>query len=643
MKSKPKRLTNSKDVANKLRAADLDIDDVSDDSEDDRVIGRAFWRSLLVVFGFVGLAGGIYILNMASPKVPRLSESATKAPLVRESFAVQSLPSIPLVDESESSNVVFNHFNGKEGDRLLPETMGGGCGFLDFDNDGDQDILLVNSSPWPWAKQKPEKDVTMALFENDGTGKYTNVTKAFGLEVQLYGMGPAFGDYDGDGWTDLFVTGVGQNRLFHNEQGKGFTDVTDQFGVAGRTNDWSCPAMWFDYDRDGRLDLLVGHYVEWSRELDLRQGFTLTGLGRAYGPPTAFGGTYLTLYHNEGNSFRDVSKEAGLEIQNPATKVPVAKSLALLLTDANFDGWPDVVVSNDTVQNFLLINNRDGTFDEQGIVSGMGLDRNGVATGAMGIDCAHFRNDENLAVAIGNFANEPSSLYLSHAGKPVFSDKSNSTGFGPQTKRLLTFGLVFADMDLDGRQDLVCSNGHLEEEISKVQPNQRYKQPPQLFWNAGRNDQASDELVPLLEPQTGATFQAPLVGRGLAYADIDSDGDLDLLMAANGDRAKLFRNELKLGNRWLRIKLKGTTSNTEAIGASIQIPYGDQIMSRYVSPTRSYLSQVELVATFGFGPESNTIGLADPTEIHIVWPNGQSQSEPIDGLNKVLTITQKQK
>jgi len=519
--------------------------------------------------------------------------------------------------------------------------MGGGGGFFDFDNDGDQDILLVNSSSWPWAKEKPSPTKTMALFQNDGAGKFEDITNSFGLDVELYGMGPAFGDYDGDGWTDLFVTGVGQCRLFHNEKGKGFVDVTDRFNVAGRSSDWSCPAMWFDYDRDGRLDLLVGHYVEWSRELDLRQGFTLTGLGRAYGPPTAFGGTYLTLYHNEGNSFKDVSKEAGLEVQNPATKVPVAKSLALLLTDANFDGWPDVVVSNDTVQNFLLLNNQNGTFDEQGIASGIGLDRNGVATGAMGIDCAYFRNDENLAVAIGNFANEPSSLYVSHAGKPVFSDKSNSTGFGPQTKRMLTFGLVFADMDLDGRSDLVCSNGHLEEEISKVQPNQRFKQPPQLFWNAGRNDETSDELVPLLESQTGEAFQTPMVGRALAYADIDNDGDLDLLMVANGERARLFRNDLKPGKRWLRIKLKGLTGNTEAIGATISIKYGDEFMTRCISPTKSYLSQCELPATFGFGIETAEALAIMPTEIKIAWPNGSQQTEPIIELNQVMTIEQK--
>lgn len=614
--------------------------DELDDSGDDAIIGLAFWRSAWVILGLIACGGGIYLLANSSSKKPDVKQSETVVPTYREENASQPLPEIPLEDITKEAGIHFVHFNGKEGERLLPETMGGGGGFFDFDNDGDQDILLINSSPWPWAKSesadKTKGDTnkpTHHLYENDGAGKFKDVTQEKGLAITMYGMAPAFGDYDGDGWTDVYITAVGQCKLFHNERGEKFIDVTDKYNVGGDATAWSCPAMFFDYDRDGKLDLLVGHYVEWSRELDFRQGFTLLGLGRAYGPPTAFGGTYLKLYHNEGDSFKDVTKEAGLEIKNPATGVPVAKTLGLIATDADFDGWPDVVVSNDTVQNFLLLNTRDGKFKEAGLTSGIALDRMGNATGAMGIDCAHFRNDENLAVAIGNFANEPSSLYVSHAGKAQFADKAMGTGFGPQTKRVLTFGLFWADLDLDGRLDMVCANGHVEEEIAKVQPNQRFAQPPQLFWNAGLNNETSTELVALTEQQTGAAFQAPIVGRAAAYADIDNDGDIDMLIVENGGSAKLYRNNQKLGNHWLRIKLRGSGSNPDAIGTSLSIPLEYEVLYREVSPTKSYLAQCELPVTFGFGKKV-------PTKVDIVWPDGQKQTQKIDQLDTMIEISQ---
>ncbi len=390
--------------------------------------------------------------------------------------------------------------------------------------------------------------------------------------------------------------------------------------------------MWFDFDRDGKLDLLVGNYIQWSREIDLQQGFTITGVGRAYGQPTNFAGTFLRLYRNTGNGFDDVSEKSGMMIRNANTNVPSSKCLALAIADVNHDGWPDVVVANDTVQNFLLLNRRDGTFMDIGVQAGVAFDRFGNATGAMGVDCAHYRNDENLAIAIGNFANESSSFFVSRGKTPQFFDAATPTGFGPQTLLRLTFGMMFCDMDLDGRLDIVCTNGHLEEEIAKIQPTQRYEQASQLFWNAGKS--ARTELVELGENEVGKDFLKPIVGRGCAFADIDGDGDIDLLLMTNGGPVHLMRNDQRLGNHWLRVVLKGTRDNRDAIGSEVILRGRDFATFRCVTPTRSYLSQSELAVTFGLGK------LTQVEEIEIIWPSGGVQRVPVPGVDRTITIEQ---
>jgi hypothetical protein len=311
--------------------------------------------------------------------------------------------------------------------------------------------------------------------------------------------------------------------------------------------------------------------------------------------------------------------------------VPVAKSLGMAMLDADNDGWMDIVVANDTVQNFLFMNQKNGTFVETAYSAGVAVDRNGMSTGAMGVDVASYRNGDQIAIAIGNFANEPSSLYMSKGKKPHFSDEAASTGFGPQSRLRLTFGLFFADMDLDGRQDIVCANGHLEDEISKFQPSQHYEQAPQLFWNAG--PEAGTEFVDLNETKTGAAFHKPFVGRAACYADIDADGDSDVLFVGNGQRAILLRNDEKFGHNWLRVKLKGKGHNTEAIGATITIDVDADTHRRVITPTRSYLSQCELPATFGFGDRK-------PTKMNIQWPDGSKQQVEIKDLNTVMLIEQ---
>jgi enediyne biosynthesis protein E4 len=613
----------------KIKQTDIDAGD-EQDQQNDAVIGRALWASLGVIAG-VGLVvgAGIWVYVLTRPK--QVEVVTTVAPATKREAVKVTLPKIPLVNISEQAGVDFVHFTGKEGQRLLPETMGGGGGFFDYDSDGDQDILLVNGAPWSWAREMPEKMPTMHLYQNDGTGKFTDVSAQVGLDKSFYGMAPAFGDYDNDGWVDVYITAVGKNHLYRNNQGV-FEDVTEAMGVGGNEEDWNCPALWFDYDRDGKLDLMVGKYVQWSRDIDLKQGFTTTGVGRAYGQPTNFAGTFLQLYHNNGDRFEDVSEKAGVMIRNASTGVPSSKTLGLAMADPNHDGWPDVMVANDTVQNYLLINKNDGTFVDVGVQSGVALDRFGIATGAMGVDCAYYRNDDNLAIAIGNFANEPSSFYVSRGRTSQFFDRATATGFGPQTLLRLTFGMMFADMDLDGRQDLLCTNGHLEEEISKIQPTQQYEQSSQLFWNAG--PKTPTELIELTENEVGKEFLKPMVGRGSAFADIDGDGDIDLLMLANGGKARLFRNDQTTGHHWLRVKLVGKKDNRDAIGAEVAVRLGTQVLRRTVTPCRSYISQSELPVTFGFGTASNV------AEIEITWPNGTSQKVPVDKVDQTITVTQ---
>src|ERR1700730_5047041 len=318
-------------------------------------------------------------------------------------------------------------------------------------------------------------------------------------------MGGGGADYDNDGWIDLFVTAVGGNHLFRNVGGH-CTDVTASAGVGGHDDQWSTCATWLDYDRDGNLDLFVCNYVRWSKAIDLQQDFRLVGLGRAYGPPRTFEGTFPYLYHNDGHGrFTDVSSKAGVQIRNPNTHVPMAKSLGVGAVDLDADGCPDLVVSNDTVQNFVFHNERNGTFTEIGATAGIAFDPYGNSRSAMGIDAADFRNDGSLGIAIGNFANEMTALYVSQQAPLQFADEAIVAGIGPASRSALTFGVLFVDYDLDGRLDLLTANGHIEEAINTVQASQTYPQPPHLFWNAGAAGRAT--FAPVLPDAAGDLFR----------------------------------------------------------------------------------------------------------------------------------------
>ena len=572
-------------------------------------IRRALWWSLAVAVALgVAVAVAVVLREPTRQRGPT-QEHQVVGPATAPVPAVA--PAIPFKEIALAAGVAFTHENGAYGERLLPETMGGGVAFLDYDGDGDQDLLLVNSASWPW---RDEAKATSRLYRNRGDGIFDDVSEDTGMDLRLYGMGVATGDYDGDGFVDVFVSAVGTNRLLRNVEGKRFVDATAEAGVAGAEDAWSTSAAFFDYDGDGDLDLFVCNYVSWSPAIDRAVDFRLTGIGRAYGPPTDFPGAHSYLYRNDDGAFVDVSAQAGIQVANPATGLAVGKALAARPLDANGDGWLDLAVANDTVRNFLYVNQRDGTFRENGIAAGIAFDPTGSATGAMGIDAAHYDNDGKLAVAIGNFANEMSSFYVARPGEDIFSDDAIVAGIGAPSRRALTFGLAFLDADLDGRLDMFAANGHVEPEIARVQASQRYAQPAQLFWNCGVDCPRRFALA----PETG-DLTMPLVGRGVAYADIDGDGDLDLAVTQVGGRVALLRNEQASGNAWVRFVLADRLPNVHAIGATVTLKVGDAAQTRLVIPARSYLSQVELPVTFGLGKAT----IIDAVTVR--WPDGEMQ------------------
>jgi hypothetical protein len=584
------------------------------------------------------IAGGaaVYFWFLrASAKPLAVAIPQPKAPVAPD-FSDVRPPAVRFTDITELAGIAFQHSNGSFGLKLLPETMGAGCALLDYDNDGDQDVLFVNSRRWP---DDPERDkspaLTPALYQNDGKGSFTDVTGEVGLDVTLFGMGVTVGDYDNDGFADLFITAIelDGNRLYHNEGGKRFRDVTAG-DLAARAG-WATGAAFFDANNDGNLDLFVCNYVKWTREIDYQQGFTLDGKNRAFGPPFSFDGSFCQLFFGDGRgTFRDVSSAAGIQKTNPNTGVPMGKALGVVTCDLERDGWIDVIVANDTVQNFLFHNRGGGQFEEVGVESGIAFDRDGKARGAMGIDVAEYR-DGKIGIAIGNFANEMTGFYVNQGDSRLFfADKAIAEGIGPPSQLLLKFGVFFFDYDLDGRPDVLSANGHLEEDISKVQASQTYAQRPQLFWNCGAQRRIA--FVEVKSEHAGSDLFGPLVGRGAAYGDIDNDGDLDVLITANGGRPRLLRNDGGNSNHWLRVVLEGdgTRTNRSAIGAVVELKAGDRTQRQELIGGRSYLSQPELVLTFGLGDASEI------DELTVSWPGGSKQSLAHVPADQVLKIRQ---
>ena len=509
-------------------------------------------------------------------------------------------PLFQLKDVTVQAGINFRHNSGAYGGKLLPETLGSGCAFLDYDADGYQDILLVNSMDWPGHKRARS---TLRLYKNNRNGTFSDVTRAAGLDIELYGMGVAVGDYNNDGFPDILITCVGQNHLFRNT-GKGtFQDVTKSSGLAGRQA-FSTSALWFDYNRDGHLDLFVCNYVNWSPEHDVF--CSLDGKNKSYCTPEAYRGETCWLFHNRGDgTFEDVTASSGIFDTS-------SKSLGVAMFDFDQDGWPDLFVANDTQPNKLYRNLRNGKFKDAAVEAGLAFSADGKARAGMGVDVGDFENSGRPGIAITNFDNEMVGLYRSPAAGQ-FDDVSIAAGVGGPSKTTLGFGCGFADLDLDGRLDLIVANGHIDDTVRNIRGNVGYAQPPHLFLNLG-NGKFQD-----VAGAFGGDFAAPRVGRGLAFADFDLDGDVDLLLTTNNGPAYLFRNDLRSGNRALRLRLTGTKSNRDAIGAIVRIHSNGQSQMRTVRGGSSYLSQSELPLTFGVG-KSDRID-----RITVEWPSGATQ------------------
>jgi hypothetical protein len=605
-------------------------------------IRKALIRSLLAILLLAGIASVVWWFSRPQAVVEAPAPIEVSVPVEVAPAVGNRPPAVHFKDITEESGINFVHVNGAFGDRLIPETIGSGVAFFDYDNDGDQDLFLVNFRYWPDhpgtiqpnpgqpnPAQSNGQRPTQALYRNDGSGRFEDVSTEAGLAIEEYGMGVAIGDYDGDGWRDLFLTSLHGNRLFRNDHGR-FREVTAEAGVGGDPRSWSTGAAFFDYDGDGDLDLFVANYVDWSADIDREIDFRLAGLGRAYGAPNHFNGTDNVLYSNLGDgTFEDVSVAAGIQVHDEVSGLPVGKGLGVAPVDYDRDGHVDLLVTNDTVRNFLYHNFGDGRFEEVGTFEGIAYDRQGKATGGMGIDVARYRNDQDLGILIGNFANEMSSLFVTVDGGLPFADEAVLEGIGPASRQALTFGVLFLDVDLDGRLDLLQANGHLEHEINKVQPSQHYAQPAQLFWNCGSACRGC--FQPVTDP---GDLSQPMVGRGAAYADIDNDGDLDLVISQNGRAARLFRNDQDLGHHWLRLQLIGKAPNRDAIGARIALRANGISQYRRLMPSRSFISQVALAPTFGLGDATRV------DAIDITWPDGSQQTVQPEGVDRELTVVQ---
>lgn len=523
--------------------------------------------------------------------------SASGLPL--DAFAAPPAPGFRLVDATAGAGIQFRHNSGAYGGKLLPETLGSGCAFLDYDGDGWQDILLINGMDWPGHKRERS---TLKLYRNNRNGTFSDVTHRAGLDIEMYGMGVAVGDYDNDGYPDILVTCVGQNVLFKNT-GKGtFRDVTKASGLGGRQA-FSTSALWFDFDRDGLLDLFVCNYVKWSPEHDVF--CSLDGKNKSYCTPEAYRGETCWLFHNLGNGkFEDVTPTSGVFDSS-------SKSLGVALLDYDEDGWPDLLVANDTQPNKLYRNQRNGTFKDVAVEAGIAFSAEGKARAGMGVDVADFNNSGRPGVAITNFDNEMIGLYRA-SGDGNYVDVATQSGVGLASKDRLGFGCVFLDADLDGWLDLAVVNGHIDDTVRNVR-GVGYAQSPQLFLNDGQGKFRD------VAGEIGGGFTQPKVGRGLAYGDFDRDGDLDLLMTTNNGPAYLFRNDQAGGNKSIRIRLIGTKSNRDAIGARVRIFHGETSQSRLVKGGSSYLSQSELPLTFGLGKREKIDRLV------IDWPGGATE------------------
>jgi hypothetical protein len=518
-----------------------------------------------------------------------------------------AVPAVRFTDVTREAGITFVHNNGARGKKYFPETCGSGCAFLDYDRDGSLDLLLVNSMDWPGAKgPKPSR---MALYRGNGRGSFTETTAAAGLDVPMYGIGCAVGDYDNDGFPDLYVTAaLGPSRLFHNRGGR-FEEVTETAGVDNEKR-WGSSAAWLDYDGDGRLDLFVGNYIRWTPATDLACHSIRPGV-KSYCTPEAYRGESCRLYRNiGGGTFRDVTRAAG--VHNPN-----GKSLAVVASDLDADGWTDLIVANDTQPNYLYHNLR-GRFEEVGLEQGIAFGDQGKPRAGMGVDVAEPENDGRTCILVNNFSGEGNG-YFRRQESGDFVDAAAECGMVPTSLQFLGWGAAFLDADLDGWQDAFLLNGHIDPDIQDALPTITYAERPLLFRQAARGRYE--------EVGEAAGLNSRYVGRGLAVGDYDNDGDPDLLVAENHGPAHLLRNDTPPGRHWVRLRLEGSRSNRSAIGAKITVRAGGIEHTAYVKNGGSYASHSDDRLLIGLG------SAVEIEELTVRWPSGavtRLRSVPVD-------------
>ncbi|MGB6391648.1 MAG: CRTAC1 family protein [Candidatus Acidiferrales bacterium] len=508
--------------------------------------------------------------------------------------------SVAFVDVARSAGISFIHDRAASAEKYLIETMGAGCGWIDYDQNGLFDLYLVNSAAT--RVYAPAAPLRSALYRNNGDGSFTDVTSRAGVGAEgLFGMGVAVGDYDNDGFPDLFVLGYGRCILYHNNGDGTFSDVTAHAGVSN-SGRWASSAAWFDYDNDGHLDLVIANYVDWSPDNNFWCGEHRPGF-RSYCHPDDYHGQPPTLLHNDGDgTFTDVSRASGVGLKP-------GNGLGIVTFDYDNDGWQDIFVANDSMPNFLFHNNRDGTFTEVGYLAGVAVSMDGAAEAGMGTDAADVTGSGRMDLVVTHLDLQLARLYQ-NLGDGTFDDATLRSKLAYSTFHSSGFGVRFLDYDNDGARDLFIANGHVLDNIGRFRSEIRYAEPKQMFRNVGGGvfEEVSDRL--------GPDFQLPRVSRGAAVCDFDNDGDLDILVSNSGEAPQLFRNDGGNANRWLELLLIGSKSNRDGVGARVKLVSGSLTLYDQRKGGMSYQSAQD--PRLHFGLKENSI----VESLEIQWPSG---------------------